>query len=78
MIVGADNVTIDLNGYAIRGLGTDAGIGIDVSGRTGVTVKNGRITDFAQGVQLFKRLGLDRGATRHPPDGDRHLGGPHR
>lgn len=53
LVVGADDVTIDLNGYAIRGLGADAGIGIDVSGRSGVTLKNGTITDFAQGVQLF-------------------------
>jgi len=53
LVVGADNVTINLNGYSIRGLGSDAGIGIDVSGWTGVTVKNGTITDFEQGVHLF-------------------------
>jgi parallel beta-helix repeat protein len=53
LIVGADNVTIDLNGHAIRGLGTAGGTGIEAVDRTGVTVKNGKITDFAEGVRFF-------------------------
>jgi parallel beta-helix repeat protein len=53
LVVGADNVTIDLNGRSIRGLGDGTGVGIDVTGRTGVTVKNGTISDFAEGVKLF-------------------------
>ena len=53
LVVGADNVTIDLNGYAIKGLADGTGTGIDVTGRTGVTVKNGHINDFAEGVKLF-------------------------
>ena len=52
-IVGADNVTIDLNGFTIKGLGTAAGIGIEVADHTGITVKNGKITDFAEGVKLL-------------------------
>jgi parallel beta-helix repeat protein len=53
LVVGADNVTIDLNGHSIKGLANGTGIGIDVAGRTGVTVKNGNISDFAEGVKLF-------------------------
>jgi parallel beta-helix repeat protein len=53
LVVGADNVTIDLNGFAIKGLANGTGTGIDVTGRTGVTVKNGNISDFADGVRLF-------------------------
>lgn len=53
LVVGADNLTIDLNGYAIKGLADGTGVGIDVTGRTGVTVKNGNVTDFAEGVKLF-------------------------
>ena len=34
LVVGADNVTIDLNGYAIKGLANGTGTGIDVTGRT--------------------------------------------
>ena len=47
LVVGADNVTIDLNGFTIKGLGTTAGIGIDAADHTGITLKNGKITDFA-------------------------------
>ena len=54
LIVGADNVTIDLNGFAIRGLGADGGVGVEAIGRSGVTVKNGRITKFATGVSFFE------------------------
>jgi parallel beta-helix repeat protein len=53
LVVGADNITIDLNGYAIKGLGTTSGVGVQATDRTGVTVKNGKITDFAEGVSLF-------------------------
>lgn len=53
LVVGADNVTIDLNGFTIKGLGTTAGIGIDAADHTGITLKNGKITDFAEGIKLF-------------------------
>ena len=53
LVVGADNITIDLNGYAIKGLGSGSGVGVQATDRTGITVKNGKITDFAQGVSLF-------------------------
>ena len=52
LVVGADNVTIDLNGYAIKGLANGTGVGIEVTDRSGVTVKNGKISDFAEGVSL--------------------------
>ena len=46
-------MTIDLNGFTIKGLGTTAGIGIDAADHTGITLKNGKITDFAEGIKLF-------------------------
>lgn len=52
LVIGADNITIDLNGYAIKGLGTDAGVGIEAVERSGVTVKNGSIRNFAVGVRF--------------------------
>ena len=57
LVVGADNVTIDLNGHSIKGLANGTGVGIDVADRTGVTVKNGTISDFAEGVKLFNTSG---------------------
>ena len=50
LIVAADGVGIDLNGYAIAGPGT--GAGIDVTGRSGVSIRGGTITNFAVGVRV--------------------------
>jgi hypothetical protein len=54
LVVGADGVTLDLNGFAVQGRPnrTGDGAGILLQGRTGVTVKNGRVTDFDAGVAL--------------------------
>lgn len=51
--VGADKITIDLNGFTIDGdngigdLGIDNGLGFD-----GVTIKNGTISSFDQGISI--------------------------
>jgi len=53
VIIGADNITLDLGGYRI--FGTPAPLdnaGVYLLGRSGVTVKNGRITDFDAGVAI--------------------------
>ena len=64
ILIGADNVTLDLNGHTIDGDGTpDSGcdpntdfcdIGVAFEGRRGVTVKNGSVRDFEAGVVTFK------------------------
>ena len=51
LIVGADGVTIDLHGYSIEGIGGE-GVGVDVTGRSDVTVGKGEIRGFATGVLL--------------------------
>ncbi len=54
IIIGADNITLDLNGHRILGtpgLINDAA-GIYVFRRTGVTVKNGTVRDFDCGVAI--------------------------
>ena len=58
LIVGADNITIDLNGYVLEGDGT--GIGIDISNHQKVTIKNGTITNFGECVyaELADKLKL--------------------
>jgi nitrous oxidase accessory protein NosD len=48
LIVGADGLTLDLNGRTITGSGT--GVGINVTGRTGVTILGGTIRRFFAGV----------------------------
>jgi parallel beta-helix repeat protein len=67
IIIDADGVTLDGNGYTITGPGRskynttkrcwDISIGISVKGRTGVTVKNCRITNFAFGLILDRSDG---------------------
>lgn len=49
--VGADKIVIDLNGFSITGDGGD--VGIDNSGGfDGVTIKNGTIAEFDQGISI--------------------------
>ncbi|MCA1683583.1 MAG: right-handed parallel beta-helix repeat-containing protein [Actinobacteria bacterium] len=51
--IGANNVTLDLNGFTITGtpaVGDNAGVVLN--DRTGVTVKNGTITQFDAGVGI--------------------------
>lgn len=50
LIVGADGITIKLNGHTIAGSGT--GVGIVVIGRTDVSIAGGTIRAFAVGVRL--------------------------
>src|SRR5262245_25983600 len=45
LIVAADFVTIDLNGYTISGNGTGFGV-TDLPGRQGVVVLNGTVMNF--------------------------------
>ena len=49
-IVKANDVTLDLHGYTITGNGD--GKGVNLTGVTGVTVKNGEITNFSAGIYL--------------------------
>ena len=47
--VKADNVVIDLNGYAITGTGAGNGVGINGVTHSNVTVKNGSIVKMGGG-----------------------------
>jgi len=56
--IGADNVTLDLNGFTISGNPTAGeGPGILLRGRTGATVKNGTVTNFDAGVAIERGSG---------------------
>lgn len=65
LIVGADNVVVDLNGYAIAGVGPQSGgSGVEAIGRSGVVVRNGRISGFDSGVLMaFASSGVAEGLT---------------
>ena len=50
IIVERNSIVIDGNGYTLQGTGS--GTGIDLSGRTNVTVRNTQITGFDYGIYL--------------------------
>jgi hypothetical protein len=47
-----DNIVIDGAGYTLQGAGAPGSIGIDLTGRTNVTVRNTRISSFTCGILL--------------------------
>jgi parallel beta-helix repeat protein len=50
LVIGADDITINLNGHRIDGTGL--GTAIDLNGHEGVTILNGTIQQFDKGVDL--------------------------
>ena len=53
LTIGANNITLDLNGFTISGGRVDEGTpGILLDGVSGVTVKNGTVTQFDAGVSI--------------------------
>lgn len=58
--VNADNVTIDLNGYSLIGPGTGANVGVYMSGRGNVEVRNGTVRNFGrEGIRENSSSGRD-------------------
>jgi parallel beta-helix repeat protein len=56
LIVGADGITINLNGHTITGPGS--GVGISVPNRTGVLIVGGTVRNFLAGVQLVNSTAI--------------------
>jgi len=52
VVVERDNIIIDGNGYALQGTKASWSKGIDLSGRTNVTVRNTQIKNFTDGIRL--------------------------
>ena len=47
-----DNIVIDGNGHAIQGTGGYGSNGINLNGRSNITIKNTQITEFWQGISI--------------------------
>jgi nitrous oxidase accessory protein NosD len=58
IVIGGDDVTLDLNGHTVGGKGTGVGID-DTAGHSGVTIESGTVTGFDVGVVV-----ADAGETR--------------
>ena len=56
LVIGADNITVDLNGHVVDGLGDEiclaSRVGIFNHGHTGVTIEGGVVREFTLGVLL--------------------------
>ena len=52
IVVERDNIVVDGAGYTVQGTGAYESIGVDLSGRTNVTVQNTRIKNFYDGMRL--------------------------
>jgi hypothetical protein len=59
IVIGADGVTLDLNGHSIKGLG--AGSGVSATGRRNVEVSRGAIRGFADAIAFSE---VEGGAVR--------------
>lgn len=51
LVIGADDVTLDLNGHTVGGNGSGVGIE-DTAGRSGVTIEGGTVKGFDVGVDV--------------------------
>src|SRR2546427_5645721 len=51
IVIGADNISLNLDGHTIEGTGGGTGID-DSAGRDGVTIENGSVEGFEQGIVL--------------------------
>jgi hypothetical protein len=56
LVVGANNITINLNGHTLLGSGKRRTAGVRVHGFRGVTVKRGVIRHFGRGVWLVRAV----------------------
>src|SRR3954452_19850350 len=52
LVIGADNLTLDLGGHTIDGPAVPATAGIRLAGHHGVTVQRGALKEFGNGVLL--------------------------
>ncbi|MGF3573520.1 MAG: NosD domain-containing protein [Candidatus Bathyarchaeia archaeon] len=53
IVIERNNIVIDGNGYLLQGIGAWASTGIDLTGRSNVTIKNMEIARFFVGIYLY-------------------------
>ena len=52
LVIGADGITVDLNGHTVTGLGAAETAGVRNRGHDHVVIENGTVQDFGRGVLL--------------------------
>ncbi len=64
VVIGADNITLNLNGRIFGLPCSGDGVGVRIPGRQGVQVHGGRVTDFDAGIAI---LGGSENVVRQSP-----------
>lgn len=59
LIVGADGIRVNLNGHTIDGPHSGTSIGLELAGRTNVSVIGGRVTGFFAGIRTLNASDID-------------------
>jgi hypothetical protein len=59
IVIAADRVTLDLNGFTIKGNGSGSGISDASVARQGIAIRNGSITNFLVGVSISGLSGCE-------------------
>jgi hypothetical protein len=60
LVVAADFVTIDLDGFVLTGTGTGAGVAVGPGpARRGLTVRNGTVVGFSMGIDAANAVGTN-------------------
>jgi parallel beta-helix repeat protein len=72
LVIGADGITLDLDGHRVDGDAAGGGVGIDIGGHRGVTIENGTVREFEEGV--FVLGGSEIAIRRVTSTGERHGG----
>ena len=52
IVIGANNITLDLNGHTIDGDGVGFDVGVDNPGHDGVSVEGGKVAEFFFGLRI--------------------------
>jgi len=58
LVIAADGITLDLAGHRIAGAATGDAVGVDVTGHGDVTIENGSVSGFEEGVYARRAGGL--------------------
>ncbi len=79
LVVGADGITLDLNGHTVDGAGAGANVGIEIDGHDGVTIANGTVRDFSEGVLVVdgRDIAIRRLTSSHQRHGGITIDGAH-
>jgi parallel beta-helix repeat protein len=59
VVIKANNVTLDLDGYSLSGPGGKTSVGILVEGQHNVRIRNGHVASFGIGVRIVDSRGVD-------------------